>query len=170
MTDTPETKPFEPVIIGFTCNWCSYRAADMAGTARMKYAPNVRLTRLMCSGRLDPTFVFKAFAGGADAVLVSGCHPGDCHYVNQNYKTMRRFHLMKRVLVQMGIEPGRLKLLWASAAEGAIFAREINKFVEEVRALGPLNWNSNHGSQTADHVLSVVAEGQPDEHEAEVMA
>jgi F420-non-reducing hydrogenase iron-sulfur subunit len=141
MTDTPETKPFEPVIIGFTCNWCSYRAADMAGTARMKYAPNVRLIRLMCSGRLDPTFVFKAFAGGADAVLISGCHPGDCHYINQNYKAMRRFHLMKRVLTQMGIEPGRLKLLWASAAEGAIFASEITKFVEEVRALGPLNWN-----------------------------
>jgi F420-non-reducing hydrogenase iron-sulfur subunit len=138
---TEETKPFEPVIIGFTCNWCSYRAADMAGTARIKYAPNVRLIRLMCSGRLDPTFVFKAFAGGADAVLISGCHPGDCHYVEQNYKAMRRFYLLKRVLVQMGIEPGRLKLLWASAAEGAIFAAEINKFVEEVRALGPLNWS-----------------------------
>jgi len=164
MTDTPETKPFEPVIIGFTCNWCSYRAADMAGTARMKYAPNVRLTRLMCSGRLDPTFVFKALAGGADAVLVSGCHPGDCHYVNQNYKAMRRFHLMKRVLVQMGIEPGRLKLLWASAAEGAIFAREINEFVEQVRALGPLNWNAN-GSQIADHVLLSVVNGQPAETE-----
>ena len=169
-----ETKPFEPVIIGFTCNWCSYRAADMAGIARMKYAPNVRLTRLMCSGRLDPTFVFKAFAGGADAVLVSGCHPGDCHYVNQNYKAMRRFHLMKRVLVQMGIEPGRLKLLWASAAEGQIFANEINKFVEEVRELGPLNWNTDHRPKTADHVMSVVAEGQlhEQEHEpeAEVMA
>jgi F420-non-reducing hydrogenase iron-sulfur subunit len=138
---TEETKPFEPVIIGFTCNWCSYRAADMAGTARIKYAPNVRLIRLMCSGRLDPTFVFKAFAGGADAVLISGCHPGDCHYVEQNYKAMRRFQLMKRVLVQLGIEQGRLKLLWASAAEGAMFAAEINKFVEEVRALGPLNWS-----------------------------
>ena len=128
---------FEPVIIGFTCNWCSYRAADMAGTARMKYAPNIRLIRLMCSGRLDPTFIFKAFAGGADAVLISGCHPGDCHYIDQNYKALRRFHLMKRVLTQMGMEPGRLKLLWASAAEGAIFASEINKFVEEVRLLGP---------------------------------
>jgi F420-non-reducing hydrogenase iron-sulfur subunit len=138
---TEETKPFEPVIIGFTCNWCSYRAADMAGTARIKYAPNVRLIRLMCSGRLDPTFVFKALAGGADAVLISGCHPGDCHYVEQNYKAMRRFQLMKRVLAQLGIEPGRLKLLWASAAEGAMFAAEINKFVEEVRALGPLNWS-----------------------------
>ena len=139
---TEETKPFEPVIIGFTCNWCSYRAADMAGTARMKYAPNVRLIRLMCSGRLDPTFVFKAFAGGADAVLVSGCHPGDCHYVNQNYKAMRRFHLMQRVLEQMGIEPERLKLLWASASEGAIFASEITKFAEQVKALGPLNWDA----------------------------
>jgi len=131
---------FEPVIIGFTCNWCSYRAADMAGTARMKYAPNVRLIRLMCSGRLDPTFVMKAFANGADGVLITGCHPGDCHYVEQNYKALRRFLLLRRVLTQMGIEAGRLKLFWASAAEGAIFAAEINKFVEEVRALGPLTW------------------------------
>ena len=150
MTDTPETKPFEPVMIGFTCNWCSYRAADMAGTARMKYAPNVRLIRLMCSGRLDPTFVFKAFAGGADGVLVSGCHPGDCHYISQNYKALRRFRLMQRVLEQMGVEPGRLKLLWASAAEGAIFAREITSFVEQVRALGPLNWNKVAGDIPAD--------------------
>jgi F420-non-reducing hydrogenase iron-sulfur subunit len=153
---TEETKPFEPVVIGFTCNWCSYRAADMAGTARMKYAPNIRLIRLMCSGRLDPTFVFKAFAGGADAVLISGCHPGDCHYVEQNYKAMRRFHLMKRVLVQMGIEPGRLKLLWASAAEGAIFAAEINKFVEEVRALGPLNW-AKPEEQVSTPIMEEVA-------------
>jgi F420-non-reducing hydrogenase iron-sulfur subunit len=136
------TNQFEPTIIGFTCNWCSYRAADMAGTARMKYAPNVRLIRLMCSGRLDPTFVLKAFAGGADAVLISGCHPGDCHYVEQNYKALRRYLLLRRVLAQMGIEPERVKLLWASAAEGAIFAAEINKYVEEVRALGPLNWGA----------------------------
>lgn len=141
MSESTESKPFEPTIIGFTCNWCSYRAADMAGISRMKYAPNVRLIRLMCSGRLDPMFIFKAFAGGADGVLISGCHPGDCHYSTQNYKALRRFHLMKRVLEQMGMEPGRLKLLWASAAEGAIFASEISKFVEEVRALGPLNWN-----------------------------
>jgi F420-non-reducing hydrogenase iron-sulfur subunit len=135
------SEQFEPVIIGFTCNWCSYRAADMAGTARIKYAPNVRLIRLMCSGRLDPTFILKAFAGGADGVLVSGCHPGDCHYVEQNYKTMRRYYLLKKLLVQMGIEPGRIKLLWASAAEGKIFADEVTKFTEEVRALGPLHWS-----------------------------
>jgi len=92
---------FEPVIIGFTCNWCSYRAADLAGTARIKYPPNVRLIRLMCSGRLDPTFVLKALADGADAVLISGCHPGECHYIEQNYKAMRRFQLLQRTLQQM---------------------------------------------------------------------
>ena len=176
MTDIPETKPaddqgkpFEPVIIGFTCNWCSYRAADMAGTARMKYAPNVRLIRLMCSGRLDPTFVFKAFAGGADAVLVSGCHPGDCHYSTQNYKALRRFQLMQRVLTQLGIESGRIKLLWASAAEGAIFAREINSFVEQVRALGPLNWNKDNGPQTMDHERLSIVDG-PSSAKEEVAA
>lgn len=131
---------FEPVIIGFTCNWCSYRAADLAGTARVKYPPNVRLIRLMCSGRLDPTFVFKAFAEGADGVLITGCHPGECHYLEQNYKALRRFLLMRRTLVGMGVEPERLKLVWASAAEGVRLANEIAILVEEVRALGPLNW------------------------------
>lgn len=149
---------FEPTIIGFTCNWCSYRAADMAGTARMKYAPNVRLIRLMCSGRLDPTFVFKALANGADGVLISGCHPGDCHYINQNYKMLRRFHLMKRVLEQMGVEPGRIKLLWASAAEGAIFAEAVNEFVEQVRALGPLHWNADNGASSPAQVPTSVEE------------
>lgn len=134
------SEKFEPVIIGFTCNWCSYRAADMAGTARMKYAPNIRLIRLMCSGRLDPTFVIKAFAGGADGVMITGCHPGDCHYVEQNYKALRRFLLLRKTLAQLGIEPERLKLVWASAAEGAIFTENVNSFVEQVRALGPLNW------------------------------
>jgi len=148
---------FEPVIIGFTCNWCSYRAADMAGTARMKYAPNIRLIRLMCSGRLDPTFVMKAFANGADGVLITGCHPGDCHYVEQNYKALRRFHLLRRVLTQMGVEPGRLKLLWASAAEGAIFASEINKFVEEVRALGPLSWPAEFQKTVSTPVMEVAS-------------
>ena len=131
---------FEPVVIGFTCNWCSYRAADLAGTSRMKYPPNIRLIRLMCSGRLDPTFVLKAFAEGADGVMISGCHPGDCHYVDQNYKTMRRYRLLQRTLEQFGIEPGRLRLTWASAGEGAIFAQEVTTFVEQVRALGPLDW------------------------------
>ena len=131
---------FEPVIIGFTCNWCSYRAADLAGTARTKYEPNVRLIRLMCSGRLDPTFVLKAFAEGADAVLVSGCHPGECHYIEQNYKALRRFRLLQRTIEALGIEPARLQLVWASAAEGVRLAGEINRVTDEVRALGPLNW------------------------------
>ena len=131
---------FEPVIIGFTCNWCSYRAADLAGTARTKYEPNVRLIRLMCSGRLDPTFVLKAFAEGADAVLVSGCHPGECHYIEQNYKALRRFQLLQRTIEALGIEPARLQLVWASAAEGVRLAGEINRVTDEVRALGPLNW------------------------------
>jgi F420-non-reducing hydrogenase iron-sulfur subunit len=142
---------FEPVIIGFTCNWCSYRAADLAGTARVKYPPNIRLIRLMCSGRLDPTFVIKALSGGADGVLISGCHPGECHYIEQNYKALRRFLLLRRTLAQLGVEPERVKLVWASAAEGVRLAAEITKMVEEIRALGPLNWprwENGHPDQT----------------------
>ena len=135
-----EQKQFEPLIIGFTCNWCSYRAADLAGMSRVKYPPNVRLIRLMCSGRLDPTFVLKALKGGADAVLITGCHPGECHYLEQNYKAYRRYILLKRTLAQFGVEPNRVKLVWASAAEGVHLAETITKMVEEVRALGPLNW------------------------------
>ena len=131
---------FEPVILGFTCNWCSYRAADTAGTARIQYAPNIRLIRLMCSGRLDPAFVLKAFSLGADGVLLTGCHPGDCHYIEQNFKALRRFLLLRRTLAGFGIEPERIKLVWASAAEGAKLAQEINQFVDEVRRIGPLNW------------------------------
>jgi F420-non-reducing hydrogenase iron-sulfur subunit len=134
------TENFEPVIIGFTCNWCSYRAADLAGTARIKYPPNIRLIRLMCSGRLDPTFVLKALAGGADGVLITGCHPGECHYLEQNYKALRRYLLLRRTIAQMGIEPERVKLVWASAAEGVHLAGEITNMVAEIRDLGPLNW------------------------------
>jgi F420-non-reducing hydrogenase iron-sulfur subunit len=140
MSEPSVNSTFEPVIIGFTCNWCSYRAADLAGTARIKYLPNVRLIRLMCSGRLDPTFVIKAFSNGADGVLITGCHPGECHYIEQNYKALRRFLLLRRVLSQMGIEPQRLKLVWASAAEGVRLADEITNFIEEVRTVGPLQW------------------------------
>ena len=134
---------FEPTIIGFTCNWCSYRAADLAGTARIKYPPNVRLIRRMCSGRLDPTFVFKALSSGADGVLITGCHPGECHYVEQNYKALRRFILMRRTLQGLGLEAGRVKLVWASAAEGVRLANEISQFVEEIRKLGPLHWGKS---------------------------
>src|SRR5574341_2675897 len=146
------TENFEPTIIGFTCNWCSYRAADLAGTARMKYAPNVRLIRMMCSGRLDPTFVLRALSSGADGVMITGCHPGEGHYIEQNYKALRRYLLLQRVLKGMGIGPERVKLVWASAAEGAKFASETTAFVEEIRKLGPLNWGKPSGQ------LSVVSE------------
>ena len=133
------TNGFEPVIVGFTCNWWSYNAADTAGMARIKYAPNIRLIRLMCSGRLDPQFVLKALAEGADGVFISGCHPGDCHYIEQ---TTRRSAAMssEEDACQLGIEDSRVKLVWASAAEAAILAHEVNKMVAEVKALGPLNW------------------------------
>ena len=155
------SEQFEPIIVGFTCNWCSYRAADMAGTSRTKYAPNVRLIRLMCSGRLDPTFVMKALSNGADGVLITGCHPGECHYIEQNYKALRRHLLLRRVLKGLGIEPERVKLVWASAAEGVKLAHEINAFVEEVRELGPLNWNkklaSNGHKRIEEPVMEVAA-------------
>lgn len=137
-----EGNSFEPLIVGFTCNWCSYRAADGAGMARLKYAPNIRLIRLMCSGRLDPQFVIKALAEGADGVLITGCHPGDCHFIEQNYKTLRRFEYLKKTLAALGIEEKRVKLVWASAAEGTLFAQAIDQMVAEVKELGPLNWKN----------------------------
>ena len=137
------TEQFEPIILGFTCNWCSYRAADLAGTSRLKYPPNIRLIRLMCSGRMDPTFILKALSEGADGVLLTGCHPGECHYLEQNYKALRRYLILRRTLLQFGIEAERVKLVWASAAEGVRLAREITTFVEEIRALGPLNWKDS---------------------------
>ena len=134
---------FQPKIIGFLCNWCSYRAADLAGSARIKHAPNVRIIRVMCSGRVDPAFVLQAFAQGADGVMIAGCHPGECHYVNQNYKAMRRYIMLKHLLGQMGVEDQRLRLVWASAAEGQQLAEAVDKLVEDVRRLGPLNWSRN---------------------------
>jgi len=128
---------FEPKIVGFLCNWCSYRGADMAGTARKKYAPNVRVVRVMCSGRVDPTFVLKAFQQGADGVLILGCHPGDCHYSEGNYKTARRVPLLKKMLEQLGIEEERVRLDWVSAAEGGRFASIVNEMTAKVRELGP---------------------------------
>ena len=154
---------FEPVLIGFTCNWCSYRAADLAGTARIKYPPNIRLVRLMCAGRLDPTFVLKAFAGGADGVVVSGCWPGDCHYREQNYKGLRRFLLLRRTVTALGIEPQRLQLVWASAAEGERFAHEMSRITEEVRALGPLSWQGDLSSVVLPEGDEADAAGQSGE-------
>jgi F420-non-reducing hydrogenase iron-sulfur subunit len=135
---------FEPRIVAFFCNWCTYLAADLAGTSRMKYAPNTRVIRVMCSGRVDPQFVLDAFAHGADGVLIGGCHPGDCHYQEGNYKTLRRFHLLKRLLHDFGVEEDRIRLEWISAAEGDRVREVVNDMVEKVRALGPLNLKTTH--------------------------
>ena len=132
---------YEPRLIGFLCNWCSYTGADLAGTARMNYAPNVRVIRVMCSGRVDPQFVLKAFKEGADGVLISGCHPGDCHYQEGNYKALRRHRLLSRTLEQLGIEKERFRLEWVSAAEGKKFQMVCNDFTEQIKKLGPLSFN-----------------------------
>jgi F420-non-reducing hydrogenase iron-sulfur subunit len=133
---------FEPKIVGFCCNWCSYRGADLAGTARMKCSPNVRIIRVMCSGRVEPTFIAKAFELGADGVLVLGCHPGDCHYSEGNYKTLRRMTLLKKMLPQLGIEEDRVRLDWVSASEGDRFVSVVDDMTAKVRALGPFKNNS----------------------------
>lgn len=128
---------FEPKIIAFLCNWCSYAGADLAGTSRIQYAPNVRVIRVMCSGRVDPTFVIKALRAGADGVLIGGCHFGDCHYIEGNYKAARRVALLKKMLGQLGIEEERVWLEWISAAEGSRFAQVINNITAKVKELGP---------------------------------
>jgi F420-non-reducing hydrogenase iron-sulfur subunit len=129
---------FEPKIVLFLCNWCSYAGADLAGTSRLQYAPNVRVIRLMCSGRVEPYFIIEALQTGADGVLVLGCHPGECHYLEGNYRTAGRMFLLKKMLGQFGIEDGRVRLDWVSASEGVNFASIVNQMTESVRALGPL--------------------------------
>jgi coenzyme F420-reducing hydrogenase delta subunit len=128
---------FEPTIIAFVCNWCTYTAADLAGTSRQTYPLNVRLIRVMCTGMVDPQYVLKALLEGADGILVSGCHPGDCHYINGNYKARRRIKLLKTLLPQFGFAPQRLRLTWIGASDGIEFARVMRELVEQVRALGP---------------------------------
>jgi F420-non-reducing hydrogenase iron-sulfur subunit len=129
---------YEPKIVAFFCNWCTYLAADLAGTSRIKYAPNACVIRVMCSGRVDPQFVLDAFAQGADGVLIGGCHPGDCHYQEGNYKAMRRFRLLQRLLRAMGIEEERVRLEWISAAEGDRVRTVVNEMTERLKVLGPL--------------------------------
>jgi coenzyme F420-reducing hydrogenase delta subunit len=136
-TQPAPAEDFEPRIVAFVCNWCTYAGADLAGTSRMQYAPNVRIIKLPCTGRIDPAFILKAFEGGADAVLVSGCHPGDCHYTSGNYHARRRWAVFHKLLDFTGIDPGRLYFSWVSAAEGRKFADLINQITQSVRALGP---------------------------------
>ena len=133
-----ENNGFEPKIIGFLCNWCAYAGADLAGVSRIQYPPNIRIIRVMCSGRIDPAFIFEAFKYGADGVLVAGCHlPSDCHYISGNFKALRRITLLRRALKEFGIEPERLRLEWISASEGDKFAAVVRDMVDEVKKLGP---------------------------------
>jgi F420-non-reducing hydrogenase iron-sulfur subunit len=127
---------FQPKIIAFACNWCSYAGADLAGVSRIQYPPTTRVIRLMCSGRVSPLFILEALRCGADGVLVTGCHLGDCHYISGNEKAMRSVEMARSLIELLGIEPGRLRLEWISAAEGAKFAQVVNEFTEQVRALG----------------------------------
>jgi len=132
-----ENSTWQPKIVAFLCNWCSYAGADLAGVSRLKYPANVRIIRVPCSSRVNPQFILRAFQRGADGVLVAGCHPGDCHYVTGNYFTRRRLMLFKRLLAFTGFAPERLKVRWVSAAEGGRFAETIKEMVEELRDLGP---------------------------------
>lgn len=132
-----EGSQFEPVIVGFFCNWCTATAADLAGTLRMQYPPNVRPIRAMCSGSIDPVYVLRALLGGADGIIVGGCPPGDCHYVSGNYKARRRMTILKTILSTLGLEKDRVWVRWISAAEGAKFARTMNAVTQEIRKLGP---------------------------------
>jgi F420-non-reducing hydrogenase iron-sulfur subunit len=128
---------YEPNIIAFVCNWCTYTAADLAGTSRIQYPPNVKIIRLMCSGSVDPIFVIKSLLEGADGVLIGGCHPGDCHYISGNYKARRRILILETILENMGFEPDRVWLRWISASEGKMFAQVVSEMVEVLKKLGP---------------------------------
>ncbi len=134
------SEPFKPVIVGFLCNWCSYRAADLAGTARLHYAPTLRPIRVMCTARVEPQFVLKALREGADGVLIAGCHPGECHYVEGNIKALRRYTLLKHMLLQLGIEPERVQIVWAAASESKVLAQAVDRMTLQLQQLGPLRW------------------------------
>ena len=162
------SKEWKPRIVAFFCNWCTYTAADLAGVSRLKYASNTRVIRLMCSGRVDPQFILDALSKGADAVLIGGCHPFDCHYAEGNYKCLRRFEMLKRMLKDMGVEEDRIRLEWISAAEGAKVKTVINEMVAKVTELGPLGmpqkfeeWDKEM-EQLTHHVQAAdAAQGAP---------
>jgi len=141
---------FEPVIVAFVCNWCTYTAADLAGTSRLSYPENIRLVRIMCTGMVDSQYVIKAFLEGADAVVVSGCHPGDCHYINGNFKARRRMKLLQEMLPLFGIERERIRLTWIGASDGIEFARVMGRFTDQIREMGPLNPARQPGKKTAE--------------------
>ena len=140
---------WQPKILAFLCNWCSYAGADLAGVSRLQYPPNVRIVRVPCSGRVNPAYILKALQEGVDGVLVSGCHPGDCHYLTGNYHARRKFRLLKELLDFVGVEDGRVQFSWVSAAEGAKFAQVMAEVTEKVRALGP-------NRRLAKHLVRII--------------
>lgn len=145
---------WNPVIIGFLCNWCSYAGADLAGTSRIQYPPNIRIIKVMCSGRVNPQFILKAFQEGADGVLVSGCHPGDCHYIEGNYHARRKLTLLKDLMAGMGIESERFQMSWVSASEGHKFAEVVTHFTDQIKALGPQTQFSEGGNPVEQELVS----------------
>jgi len=147
MAENGGKEQWEPTIIGFLCNWCSYTGADLAGTSRLQYPPNIRIIKVMCSGRVNPQFVLKAFQEGADGILVSGCHPGDCHYLEGNYHAKRKLSLLRDLLEFVGIDPRRFQVSWVSASEGHKFAEVVTRFTDQVKELGPNTQLSGGGSQ-----------------------
>ena len=132
------SEKFEPNIVAFLCNWCSYAGADLAGTSRIQYSSNVKIIRVMCSGRVNPIFIINAFQNGLDGVIIGGCHPGECHYESGNYLARRRITVLKKLLEYIGIDSRRIQLAWVSASEGSKFADVINGFTEEIKKLGPI--------------------------------
>ena len=137
MSGQNKVQSFEPKIVAFLCNWCSYAGADLAGVSRFQYSTNIRVIKVPCSGRINPLYIIKALYSGVDGVIVSGCHPGDCHYISGNYYARRKFALVKRFLEYIGIEPERVQFSWVSAAEGAIFAEVMKEFTQQIKELGP---------------------------------
>ena len=137
---------FSPKIIGFLCNWCGYAAADLAGTLKLNYPAEIRILRVMCSGRVDPMHILDAFKNGADGVIIIGCHPGDCHYLTGNYRAELRVRLLRKLLGELGLEEDRLRIEWASAGEGAHFSEIVSDFVESIIKLGPVRLDvKKHG-------------------------
>jgi len=130
---------FEPDIVAFLCNWCSYAGADLAGTSRIHYPSNVRVIRVMCSGRVNPLFVMNALQQGADGVIIAGCHPGDCHYMSGNYYARRRFNLMRNFLEYLGVEPERVRMSWVSASEGAKWKEVVEEVTDDIKKIGPMD-------------------------------
>jgi len=142
---TAQETPWQPRIVAFLCNWCSYVGADLAGTSRIEYPATVRIIRVPCSGRIDPVFILRSFQSGADGVLISGCHPGDCHYGQGNFYARRRMTMFRELLEFTGIDPRRIQMSWVSASEGSKWAQVVTEVTDEIRALGPLHnqWSAN---------------------------